>query len=217
MTIAGVSTDVVKRPIEFWFEFGSTYSYLSVMRIEKLAQQIGVEIAWKPILLGPIFQKLGWKSSPFLEQKLKLDYMWRDLERQCEKFGLQWLRPSVFPRVAVLPLRVALACAEEPWIGDFCRGVMTQHFSEDKDIGQRDNVLKVLNELSLPGNEIIERAEGDENKLKLRRQTEKALELGVFGGPMFFVGTEMFWGNDRLEDALAVASGRLQCHSTRVQ
>lgn len=192
--------------LELWFEFGSTYSYLTVMRIEGMATSCGVPIVWRPFLLGPIFKDLGWQSSPFLEQKEKLAYMWRDLERQCEKYGLQWKRPTIFPRVAVLPLRVALAYAQEPWVGDFCRAAMLQNFAEDRDIGTVESVGRALTALGLPVADIMGQAQSEDNKLALRRQTERARALGIFGGPTFFVGNEMFWGNDRLEDALQLAT-----------
>jgi len=192
--------------LELWFEFGSTYSYLTVMRIENIAASQGVYIVWRPFLLGPIFKELGWQSSPFLEQKEKLVYMWRDLERQCGKYGLQWKKPATFPRAAVLPLRVTLAFAQEPWIGDFCRAVMLQNFAEDRDIGATETVERALMALGLPVADIIAQAQSEDNKLALRKQTERARALGIFGGPTFFVGNEMFWGNDRLEDAFELAA-----------
>ena len=192
--------------IELWFEFGSTYSYLTVMRIEQLAVSHDVHVVWRPFLLGPIFKELGWQGSPFLEQKEKLAYMWRDVERECVKLGLEWNKPSAFPRGAVLPLRVALSCAQEPWIADFCRAVMVQNFVEDLDIGAAENVQRALAALGLPVSDVLERALSDANKLELRLQTERARALGIFGAPTFFVGDEMFWGNDRLEDALKLAS-----------
>ena len=89
--------------IEFWFEFGSNYSYLSAMRIEEAAAQCGVVVRWRPFLLGPIFQSFGWSSSPFVLQKAKGAYVWKDMERQCDKYGIPWQMPSVFPRPATLP------------------------------------------------------------------------------------------------------------------
>ena len=89
--------------IEFWFEFGSNYSYLSVMRIENAAREKAVPIIWKPFLLGPIFRAMGMANSPFVLQKEKGAYVWRDMERQCRKYGLQWRQPSTFPRLGVVP------------------------------------------------------------------------------------------------------------------
>ncbi|HUG99124.1 MAG TPA: 2-hydroxychromene-2-carboxylate isomerase [Gammaproteobacteria bacterium] len=195
--------------MEFWFEFGSNYSYLSVMRIEELAAKRGVPVAWRPFLLGPIFKSLGWENSPFVLQPAKGAYMWRDMQRQCARYGLPWNRPSVFPRRALLPMRVALVGAEQPWMGRFCREIMLLNFRDDRDIDAPAPVTEVLDKLGLPAGEIIVQAQSGPNKALLREQTELAARRGVFGAPTFFVGEEMFWGNDRLEEALEckVASG----------
>jgi 2-hydroxychromene-2-carboxylate isomerase len=200
--------------IEIWFEFGSTYSYLSVMRIGNLARHYGVVVAWKPFLLGPIFKTLGWETSPFLLQKEKGAYMWRDVTRQCEKYHLPWRRPSRFPRRALLPTRLALLGCDEPWIADFCERVMQINFAEDREIDSPEVVADVLTRLSLNAAELLAAAESEDTKLRLREQTEAARERGIFGAPTFFVGSEMFWGNDRLDDALSVAASLSAGHDS---
>ena len=192
--------------IEFWFEFASNYSYLSVMRIEDAARRCGVRISWKPFLLGPIFRELGFETSPFVLQKEKGAYVWRDMARQCRKYGLRWTQPSTFPRPGVLPARISLLGAEQPWIGAFCRRVMELNFALDRDINQPDRLAGILTELGLPALDILHRAQAEPTKKLLREQTDAARAKGIFGAPTFFVGTEMFWGNDRLEDALAFVS-----------
>jgi len=194
--------------IEFWFEFASTYSYLSVMRIEAEAQRHGVRVAWKPFLLGPIFRALGMENSPFVLQKEKGAYVWQDMRRQCRKYGLRWTQPSTFPRLSVLPARIALLGAEQPWIGAFCRAVMQLNFALDQDISEPERLAPILAELGLPAREILSEAQAESIKSRLREQTEAARVRGIFGAPTFFVGTEMFWGNDRLDDALLFAAGR---------
>jgi 2-hydroxychromene-2-carboxylate isomerase len=188
--------------IEFWFEFASNYSYLSVMRIEQAAARLGVTIQWRPFLLGPIFKALGWASSPFVVQTWKTEYVWRDMERECRKYGLAWTRPTTFPRAALLPARVALIGAEKPWMGEYCRRIMQLNFVADRNIDSAVNVSEVLAQLGLRAQEIIDEAQDEANKLRLRNQTELAQLKGIFGAPTFFVGEEMFWGNDRLDDAL---------------
>ncbi|MBT2789571.1 2-hydroxychromene-2-carboxylate isomerase [Paraburkholderia strydomiana] len=190
------------RRIEFWFDFGSNYSYLSVMRIEAEAAARGVSVDWRPFLLGPIFRALGFDNSPFVLQKEKGAYVWKDMERQCRKYGIALTRPSVFPRAALLALRVALLGAEREWIAAYCREIMQQNFVHDRDIGSIEVVSEALAKLSLPAQQIVAEAQSDANKLRLREQTEAAASKGIFGAPTFFVGDEMFWGNDRLEDAL---------------
>jgi 2-hydroxychromene-2-carboxylate isomerase len=94
--------------IEFWFDFGSNYSYLSMMRIRRAVAAANLRVELKPFMLGPIFKSLGWETSPFVLQTLKGDYVWRDMRRQCVKYGLRWQRPSAFPRNTLLAARIAL-------------------------------------------------------------------------------------------------------------
>jgi len=189
--------------LDVWFDFGSNYSYLSVMRVEQEAAAHGIGIRWQPFLLGPIFRSFGWETSPFVLQKEKGDYTWKDMARQCRKYGLPWQQPTRFPRPAVLPLRIALAGATQPWMGEFCRRTMTMNFAEDRDIDSPEAMRDLLAALGLPAHRILEEALSDANKLRLRRQTETAAEKGIFGAPTFFAGNEMFWGNDRLDEAIA--------------
>lgn len=196
----------IRTRIEFWFEFGSNYSYLAAMRIEELSHQAGLSIDWRPFLLGPIFQKFGWQTSPFVLQPTKGKYMWRDMERQAMKYSLPFLRPSVFPRTAVLPMRVAVFAMDKPWIAAFCRNVMRQNWVEDLDINDHRNVRRALLDLVTDPDAVILGALGDANKSRLRSNTEEAYARGIFGAPTMFVGDEMFWGNDRLNDAIAFAA-----------
>jgi 2-hydroxychromene-2-carboxylate isomerase len=191
--------------IEVWFEFASTYSYPGVHRVEPLATAAGVPIAWRPFLLGPIFREQGWNDSPFNVYPVKGRYMWRDLERLCAEYGLPLRRPSQFPRPSLLAARIALGAAEEPWCGDFVRGIYRANFADDRDISQPETVAAVLAELGQSPAPLLERASAPETKEGLRRQTEDAVRLGIFGAPTFIVGGELFWGNDRLEEALAWA------------
>ena len=196
----------MSRPVvEFWFEFASTYSSLPVMRSERAAQAAGVDIAWKPFLLGPVFLALGWNDSPFNIYPPKGRYMWRDLERLAAKEGLPFQRPSRFPRNGLLAARVALVGVEDGWVAPFARAVMTANFAEDREIAEPAVIEDLLATLALPVEEVMARAQLDANKLALRAQTERAAELGLFGAPSFRVGDELFWGNDRLEDALGWA------------
>lgn len=192
--------------IELWFDFASVYSYLSVMRIEALAQSSRVAVLWKPFLLGPIFKSLGWTTSPFLLQPQKGAYMWRDVERQCGKYGLPWRRPRDFPVRTLLATRVALLAADEPWIGRFCRRIMLMIFAEDRDVDVPQTIGEALGGVTPDAAGLLGAARLEETKARLRQQTEAARSLNVFGAPTFFVGAEMFWGNDRLEDALAFAA-----------
>ena len=126
----------------------------------------------------------------------------RDLERICARQGLPWKKPSVFPRGCLLPLRVATLAQDEPWVGEFCRAIMLRHFGEDRAIDDAQLVGDVLLALGVEPGDAIATAQSEPVKQALRAQTERGRQLGIFGGPTFFAAGEMFWGNDRLEDAL---------------
>ena len=191
------------KTLDFWFEFASSYSYLAVMRIEPLARAAGVTVKWRPFLLGPVFLSLGWNDSPFNIYPPKGRYMWRDLARLAARYGLPFKVPSRFPRNGLLAARVALAGADEAWIGDFARAAMRANFAEDRDIADPAVIRAILADLGQPADALLEQAASADTKLALRRQTERASELGLFGAPSFITPDgELFWGNDRLEDAL---------------
>lgn len=189
--------------LDFWYEFGSTYSYLSVSRIEGVAGAAGVQLSWRPFLLGPIFKDQGWNDSPFNVYPAKGRYMWRDVERQCDKYGIPFTKPSRFPRDGLLAARVACLATSEDWLPEFTRAVFHANFAEDREIGDPVEIRSILDALDQPGAELIEEAQSPENKERLRDQTKQAVDLGIFGAPSFVVDGELFWGDDRLEDALA--------------
>jgi 2-hydroxychromene-2-carboxylate isomerase len=193
--------------MELWFDLASNYSYLTLMRIDPLAEQAGVSVRWEPFLLGPVFEAFGWKSSPFVLQKEKGAYVWKDMERQAAKYGLPWRKPARFPQNTVLPMRVALLGRDEPWMRPFCRAMARANFAEDRDVSRADTVLEVLGSLALPAAAILARAQSPEERPKLRAQVQRAQALGIFGAPTFLVDGEMYWGNDRLEDAIEAARG----------
>jgi 2-hydroxychromene-2-carboxylate isomerase len=140
----------------------------------------------------------------------------KTLVRQCRKYGLRWVQPTTFPRVGVLPARVALFGAEQTWIGPFCRKVMERNFALNLDINEPAHVASILTELSLPAVDILHQAKTERVKTRLREQTEEARGRGIFGAPTFFVGNEMFWGNDRLDDALQLAAGKTSLVGIRI-
>jgi len=116
-------------PLNFWFDFASTYSYPAAMRIGKLAASRGVSISWRPFLLGPIFAAQGWTDSPFNLYPEKGRYMWRDLERLCNAEEIAFRRPSQFPRNSLLAARVACRYSDAPWLPDFVRAVYGANFA----------------------------------------------------------------------------------------
>lgn len=195
------------RPVlAFWYEFASTYSYLSAMRIETLARDCGVAIAWRPFLLGPIFQKQGWPTSPFNLYPAKGRYMWRDMERQCARYGLPFRLPDPFPQSGLLAARIAHAGRGKPWIGAFTRGVFVAEFGQGLDISDEALMAELLLEAGAPALEALANAHTRETKISLRAAVCEAEQLGIFGAPSFVAPNGgLYWGDDRLEQALEAA------------
>lgn len=195
--------------LEFWFEFASTYSYLSAMRIETITRDADIRIAWRPFLLGPIFKKQGWDTSPFNIQAAKGNYMWRDMERQCECLGLPLSRPYPFPQNSLLATRIAYSAQSENWIGDYVRAVYMAEFGQGLDISEEGLHANLLLDAGAPAQQVLLSAKSAETKSGLRETVARAEKLGIFGAPSFIAPNgELFWGNDRLQEAVeATAEG----------
>src|SRR6185503_12477812 len=191
--------------LDFFYDFASTYSYIAAMRIAPLAERAGVTLRWRPFLLGPIFKAQGWDTSPFNLYPAKGRYMVRDCERQCADRGLAFRLPEAFPASSLLASRVALVALEEGWGEDVSRAVYRAEFAEGRNIGDPEVIADVVRALGHDAKAALARAQSDGIKAKLRAETEEAQRLGIFGAPSFVAAGELFWGNDRLEQALDFA------------
>jgi 2-hydroxychromene-2-carboxylate isomerase len=193
--------------LDFWFDFASSYSYPAAMRVGALARKAGVEVDFRPFLLGPIFKTQGWTTSPFNLFPAKGRNMWRDLERICADLSLPPIRrPEPFLQNSILAARVALVGLAQPWGEDFCRAVFCAEFADGQRIDVRETMDAILSKLKVEPSAVLAAAQSDDNKARLRVQTEEAQTLGLFGAPSFTTADgELFWGNDRLEQALAWA------------
>lgn len=192
--------------LDFWYEFASTYSYPAAMRIEEVARANGVTVRWRPFLLGPIFGAQGWTTSPFNLLPAKGANMWRDLERICARVSLPFTRPNPFPQNSLLAARVACALddAQRP---KFSRAIYTAEFGASKNISEAHVVAEALETCGLSASETIARATSDEGKGALKAQSAAAAKHDIYGAPSFVTADgELFWGNDRLEDAIAWAA-----------
>jgi 2-hydroxychromene-2-carboxylate isomerase len=194
--------------IEFWYEFASTYSYPAAMRVEKVAAAKDVGVRWRAFLLGPIFGAQGWNDSPFNIYEAKGRNMWRDLERICAADGIPLKQPPFrFPQNGLKAARLALAGEKDGWTPAFTRGVYTANFAGQKDIADDATLAEILSAIGVDATKAVAAANTAENKQHLKAQTEEAIARGIYGAPSFLVGEELFWGNDRLEQAIAWAAG----------
>ena len=193
--------------LDFWFDFASTYSYMAAARVRAAAANAKVSVRFRPFLLGPIFKAQGWDTSPFNLYEAKGRYMWRDLERECADLKLPFRKPDPFPQHSLLAARVALLALDHPWGDEFCVSVFRAEFGEGKRIDDPATLAGILEDLRIESSPVLEAAQSDANKPRLRQQTERAQQLGVFGAPTFTTADgELFWGNDRLDQALRWAT-----------
>ncbi|MTI43417.1 2-hydroxychromene-2-carboxylate isomerase [Roseibium hamelinense] len=203
-TSAFRATLPAKPKLQFWFDFASTYSYLSAMCIDRIAKDRQVTIVWRPFLLGPIFKRQGWTTSPFNIYPAKGRYMWQDMARQCEKLNLPLCVPDPFPQNSLLVTRIAHDNREEPWLPAFVQSVFSAEFAQGKDISDPMVLSSLLAGAGAEDPALhLRRAETDGLKMSLRRTVEEAEYRGIFGAPSFVTeGGALFWGHDRLEDAI---------------
>ena len=196
------------QPVDFWIEYGSTYTYLSVARMGRLAEASGVEVRWQPFFVMPIMAELGMTQGPFLPFPSKTAYMWRDIERRSSRHGVPYARPSTYPVNSLLTARIACIASAEGWCQAFTEDVFRLHWTENILIGSDENLHRALVGLAKDPRLLVEKAQTTEIKEALKKQTERAKSLGIFGAPSFTVSEELFWGDDRLDEALEWAKSR---------
>lgn len=188
--------------VDFWYEFASTYSYPAAMRIEALAAARGFKVTWRPFLLGPLFAAQGWRDSPFNLYHVKGRYMWRDMERICASLSLPLVRPHPFPQHSLLAARVALLL-DDSTRPTFSRSVYLAEFGEGLPIDESSTLAPLIESLRLDVRDVLERAQSDDNKERLKAECSRAAEIGLPGAPCLVTSDgEVFWGNDRLEEGL---------------
>ncbi len=193
----------MKHDLEFWFDFASPYSFVSAMRIQEWTEPAGIKVRWTPFLLGPVFKKQGWNTSPFNIYPAKGNYMWRDLQRQCEQYHLVYKQPAVFPASSLLATRIAVAASQQSWLIPYCKRVFQMGFADGADIASNQALEWLLAEfVDDPGYWLAQAAVADV-KQTLRNRVAEAIGKGLFGAPSFITSDgEIFWGDDRLNSAI---------------
>jgi len=192
----------------FWYEFASTYSYLSAMRIERLAAEAGVDVEWRPFLLGPIFKAQGWNTSPFNVYPAKGLYMIRDMERITAARRLSFRMPEQFPAASLKAARMAVSGEGRAWLPAFSKAIYEAGFGRGNDISEDGVLAAIATNLGLDFAELSASSQRPDVKDKLRSRTAEAMQLGIFGAPTFQTADrEIFWGDDRLQQAFSHSSG----------
>jgi 2-hydroxychromene-2-carboxylate isomerase len=189
--------------VEFWYEFASPYAYVAAARIERLVAGHAIELDWRPFLLGPILKQRPQDSSPFQNPSpAQRRYRWRDIQRLCAAEGLPLRLPSVYPRNGLLAARVALVAKDQGWGPAFTRAAYHANFAEDRDIAATAVIGALVRTLGHDADAVLAQASSPSNKARLAGEVEAAIARGIFGAPSFVVAGELFWGNDRLAQAI---------------
>ena len=191
------------KKIEFWYSIGSTYTYLSTQRLPEIANQKNIEFEWCPFSVRS--RMIEMENVPFMAEKKrdKIDYMWRDVQRRANFYGFDAKVPAPYPlKEFDLANKVAILGKDQGWIKEYTIITYKKWFLEHLEPGSEPNLSSTLREIGLDPDKIINLAQADEIEQKYLKNTEMAKNKGIFGSPSFIVENEVFWGDDRCEDAI---------------
>jgi 2-hydroxychromene-2-carboxylate isomerase len=191
----------MQKQLDFFLFLGSTYTYLAVNRAEQVAEREGVTLRWRPFSVRSIM--IEQNNRPFVGKPIKLAYMWRDLERRARRHGIPFGSVPDYPNDRdELANRVATVAAVEGWCPQFAKAAYATWFMENKDPGKAEHLFPIIEGLGKDPHDVLSRADSQEIRAKYTAETVLARSLGVFGSPSFVCADEVFWGDDRLEDAV---------------
>lgn len=185
-----------QREIEFFWDAASPYTYLAATQMASLAARAGVAVRWRPFLLGKVFEATGNRMPASVPAKAR--HLFCDVQRWAQHYGVPVAFPKVFPVNSVLALRAAIVAAGLGKGPEFALGVMHAYWVDGADIGQPQAVAAVAAAVGLDPEAVLAQTQQRPVKDQLRANTDEAVRRGAFGAPTFFVGEQMFWGNDRL-------------------
>ena len=190
------------KEIDFYFSIGSTYTYLSVTRILNVEKEHQVKFNWKPFSVRVIMKEMN--NIPFPKDKInKVNYMWRDIERRAEGYGFFAKTPVPYPLSEFdLANQIAILGLNEGWGKDYTRLTYKKWFQEGKEPAIEPSINEICKELGLNKDEILSKAKTKIIEDNYLANTDSARKNKIFGSPSFIVNSEIFWGDDRMEDAI---------------
>ena len=189
--------------IDFWYSIGSTYTYLSTQRLSEIERQNNVIFEWCPFSVRS--RMIEMENVPFMAEKKrdKIEYMWRDVQRRANFYGFDAKVPAPYPlKEFDLANKVAILGKDQGWIKEYTVLTYKKWFLEHLEPGSEPNLSSTLREIGLDAENIIKLVQTDEIEQKYLKNTEMAKNKGIFGSPTFIVENEVFWGDDRCEDAI---------------
>lgn len=189
-----------RKTVEFFFDIGSSYSYLAATQIEAVAAGTGALVRWRPFLLGAVFKATGNEMPARVAAKAR--WMLDDMARWAAKYGVPFKMPSRFPLSTLRTQRALTAAARlngDEAVGPFALVLFRAYWAEDKDVSSAEEIRAAAAAVGLDADAVIAAIDVQEIKDALRATTDEAVRRGAFGAPAMFVGDAMFWGNDRLD------------------
>lgn len=189
-------------PIQFWFSIGSTYTYLTVARLPQVEARAGASFEWRPFSVRAIM--IEQNNIPFATKPVKAAYMWRDIERRADLYGVPVKVPAPYPlKEFDLANRVAVVGAREGWCAQYVRAAYRRWFVDGLEAGSEPNLSQSIAEAGQDPARVVAEAESAAAEAAYLAATDEARKLGIFGAPTFVSHGEVFWGDDRLDDAIA--------------
>jgi 2-hydroxychromene-2-carboxylate isomerase len=186
------------RLIDFYFEFASPYGYLASHEIDVLAAKYGREVNWRPFMLGAAFKITN--SAPNMTIPMKGAYLYRDVERCAKLMDVPLTNPEISPMNSLAAMRAFY------WLSDtdpakavaLAKAVYQGHWGEGRDLGPLKVIAETADSIGVDGAALVAATQDPAVKDRLKQETQKAIDRGVFGSPFFFVDDEAYWGHDRL-------------------
>lgn len=190
--------------LDFWYSIGSTYSFLTIMRLDDWCTQNDATVQWRPFNVRSVMSEQN--NVPFSGKPVKSAYMWRDIERRAAKYHIHAKLPAPYP-ISDLALanQVAVLGMEDGWGKSFTQNIYRIWFEDGVEAGSETAVSEALLRCQQDPRLTLARARNPETVAALEAETDEAIRLGVFGAPSLVVRGEVFWGDDRLDDALSWA------------
>jgi 2-hydroxychromene-2-carboxylate isomerase len=191
-------------PATFYFDLGSPYAYLTAERVSGLFSEAGLaQPEWQPILLGGLFKRFGrdsWANGPGRAEGMA------EIERRAAAYGLPPIAwPEPWPGNTLTAMRVATFAKQTGRTVAFALAAFRQAFAAGRDLSETDNVLLAAAACEMHPRALTKAVQTDVVKIALREATDRAADRGVVGVPSLLVGGEVFWGDDRVEEAVAAA------------
>ena len=201
----------MKPQVEAWLSLTSPYSYLAAPAISALLRDTGAHVTWRVVNMAAVFRARGWQVNPFVDHPEKLEYMFRDVQREARARNIPFRRPVRFPQDSTLVTSIASAADAEGALAEYCRSIYTANYVERRDVEDPAVIERILAAAfdAATAARWLGLYHNGELLNDMQRTQERAIAKGIFGVPTFFVGREMFWGGDRIERVIDyLASGQ---------